>query len=616
MAIHALSDEADRYTGQHAQLLIELRELFHAIEHESDLRLASYAARYPQGFTGDARNLADYLALRSRDLRPLQEQLVAAGLSSLGRGESQVRRNLARIISMLDGASGYSTAAMDDQHGAEQLESNTEQLFGKRENERYARIMVTLPTEAALQPRLVSQLVEKGVDCVRINCAHDGPDIWQQMIHHVRSAGNTAGRHVRIFMDLGGHKIRTGKIKDGPPVMHLRVGKDAFGNVSRPARVLLGSSQPDTASGLQYLPIDEELRRQLQPGDTLRFRDAREKRRVLTIQGQSACGDWIAESNAGIWLRPGTLLHWQRPNSKGKQVTAGKYRVREFPGKPQDIRLFRGDHLLLRNDTEPGSAKTTAAGLNRPAEIGCSHPAVVGLLKPGDHVWIDDGKLGCIVEQRCATGALLRVTQAGPKGVRIRSDKGINLPDTELPLPALTGQDLSDLDFVCAHADMVGLSFVRKLADIDALNRKLAARGRPDLPVVLKIETAAAVRNLPDLLLGSMGRQPLGVMIARGDLAVELGSVRMAEIQEEILWICEAARVPVVWATQVLDSFVRKGMVSRPEITDAAMSVRAECVMMNKGDYIVDAVGVLNNILTRMDAHQYKKVSRLRKLHW
>ena len=105
-------------------------------------------------------------------------------------------------------------------------------------------------------------------------------------------------------------------------------------------------------------------------------------------------------------------------------------------------------------------------------------------------------------------------------------------------------------------------------------------------------------------------------MIARGDLAVELGSVRLAEIQEEILWLCEAAHVPVIWATQVLETLAKHGAVSRPEITDAAMSVRAECVMLNKGDYILDALRVLGNILSRMEAHQQKKSTRLRALHW
>jgi pyruvate kinase len=103
-------------------------------------------------------------------------------------------------------------------------------------------------------------------------------------------------------------------------------------------------------------------------------------------------------------------------------------------------------------------------------------------------------------------------------------------------------------------------------------------------------------------------------MIARGDLAVECGYERLAEVQEELLWVCEAAHVPVVWATQVLESLAKGGMPSRAEITDAAMGERAECVMLNKGPYIHDAVRVLDDILRRMEAHQSKKTAMLRPL--
>lgn len=105
-------------------------------------------------------------------------------------------------------------------------------------------------------------------------------------------------------------------------------------------------------------------------------------------------------------------------------------------------------------------------------------------------------------------------------------------------------------------------------------------------------------------------------MIARGDLAVEIGWERMAEIQEEILWLAEAARVPVVWATQVLEQLIKQRLPSRAEMTDAAMSERAECVMLNKGPYVLDAVAALDDVATRMRAHQRKKSARLRALHW
>jgi pyruvate kinase len=116
------------------------------------------------------------------------------------------------------------------------------------------------------------------------------------------------------------------------------------------------------------------------------------------------------------------------------------------------------------------------------------------------------------------------------------------------------------------------------------------------------------------MLLSAMRMPCCGVMIARGDLAVECGFERLAEVQEEILWICEAAHVPVIWATQVLENLARDGIPSRAEITDAAMGHRAECVMLNKGPHIVSAVRVLDGILRRMQTHQAKKRAMLREL--
>ena len=131
---------------------------------------------------------------------------------------------------------------------------------------------------------------------------------------------------------------------------------------------------------------------------------------------------------------------------------------------------------------------------------------------------------------------------------------------------------------------------------------------------MLKIENRQAFESLPALLLASLRGSASGVMIARGDLAVELGWERLAEVQEEILWMCEAAHLPVVWATQVLETLAKTGLPSRAEITDAAMAVRAECVMLNKGPHILEAVRVLRDILDRMRDHQMKKRPMLRRL--
>ena len=181
-------------------------------------------------------------------------------------------------------------------------------------------------------------------------------------------------------------------------------------------------------------------------------------------------------------------------------------------------------------------------------------------------------------------------------------------------LPALTAKDIEDLSFVATHADVVELSFANTAGDVRQLQELLARFGNHQPAIVLKIETRRGFQNLPEMLLAAMRTPCCGVMIARGDLAVETGFERLAEVQEEILWICEAAHVPVIWATQVLETLAKTGMPSRAEITDAAMGIRAECVMLNKGPHVVSAVRALDDILRRMQAHQTKKSSMLREL--
>jgi pyruvate kinase len=156
---------------------------------------------------------------------------------------------------------------------------------------------------------------------------------------------------------------------------------------------------------------------------------------------------------------------------------------------------------------------------------------------------------------------------------------------------------------------------VRHERDVASLLEHMKRVGGEKLGMMLKIETRQGFERLPHLVLAAMHHHTAGVMIARGDLAVECGYERMAEVQEEILCICAAAHLPVVWATQVLETLAKKGMPSRAEISDAAMGERAECVMLNKGPHIVEAVSTLDDILRRMEAHQAKKSSRLRPLH-
>ncbi|MEI6621164.1 MAG: pyruvate kinase, partial [Actinomycetes bacterium] len=164
------------------------------------------------------------------------------------------------------------------------------------------------------------------------------------------------------------------------------------------------------------------------------------------------------------------------------------------------------------------------------------------------------------------TTAHIRITSAPLRGAKLRAEKGINVPDTEVPVPALTDSDLLDLDTAVQLADMVALSFVRRADDVALLLDELSLRGGDAVGIVVKIETVHGFRHLPDILRTAMRNERVGVMIARGDLAVEAGYERLAEVQEEILWLCEAAHLPVIWATEVLDGLARTGRATRSEI--------------------------------------------------
>jgi pyruvate kinase len=284
--------------------------------------------------------------------------------------------------------------------------------------------------------------------------------------------------------------------------------------------------------------------------------------------------------------------------------------VGDLPELELSHRVTLGDTIVLTRSLDPA----VATGAGEPHRIGCTLPEAFGAVSIGQRVWLDDGKIGAVVDAVAADEIHAEVTDVRPGGANLKAGKGINLPDTDLPLAALTPKDLEDLAFVVDHADIVNFSFVRREEDIRQLQDELARRGAEHVGIVLKIENATAFEHLPELLLTAMRSEIVGVMIARGDLAVEVGFERLAEVQEEIMWACEAAHIPVIWATQVLDTLARTGQSSRAEVTDAAMAVRAECVMLNKGPHITDAIFVLDSILTRMQSHQDKKRSLLRRL--
>ncbi|MGZ7027417.1 MAG: pyruvate kinase, partial [Acidimicrobiia bacterium] len=494
------------------------------------------------------------------------------------------------------------------------LSTHTAELLGPRPVGRDTRIMVTVPTEAATDPELLQRLLEAGMDVMRVNLAHDDQATWSEMLRHRRDAEKPSGRTCRVLMDLAGPKLRTGPLEPGPRVLRIRPRLDELGRVTQPAYVwLTGAREPSAprAEEATTLTVPRGFLKAIDVDGAVRFEDARGRRREMTIVNRSADGA-LAVLERTAFIVPGIELRVQRHAGERARI-----REEDVPALEGSIRVRLGDLLLLRRDLSPGRPPLLNEGgsVTSPAVIGCTLPEVFRGMKVGEPVWFDDGKIGGVAEDVGSDEIAVRVVRTRPNGSKLRGGRGINVPETDLPgLQALTPDDDSLLPFVVEHADLIGLSFVRSGEDIDALERRLEELGGEDLGILAKIETVAGFRNLPEILLELMRWPFSGVMIARGDLAVEGGYRRLAEVQEEILWLCEAAHLPAVWATQVLEGMAKTGTPSRAEITDAAMSTRAECVMLNKGPFIEDAIRTLDDILRRMREHQRKKQSRLRRL--
>ena len=479
------------------ELLAELRRIRDEVGIRADeIRKGWEPKLHRDAFWPGAENLADYLAFRSLDLRPVEAALAPWGLASLGRCEGRVMPSLRAIIANLElicrvNAETPRPDPADFRRGIDNLARNTQDILGPGSKGRRTHILVTLSPQAAEDKDHVRELIDAGMDCARINCAHGAPAEWAAMAGNVKSVGRKRRRDVRVLVDLAGPKVRTETV------------------------------------------ITPKKRKRVEPGDKI----------LLTF---------------------------------GKPVGNSEFAY----------------------------------------QASCTAPEVLRQVSVGADVSIKDGLIRGAIEAVLPEGLVMAVTRTPPRGQSLKAEKGINFPGTDLIVSPLSEDDAEALDFAVQHADIISYSFVQRPEDIALLQAEIARRDadRAHMPIVAKVETQLAFTNLPELIVQAAGNNPFAVMIARGDLAVEIGYERLSEVQEEILWLCEAAHVPVIWATQVLESIVKQGMPSRGEFTDAAMAERAECVMLNKGPYIAEGIRVLDNVLRRMEGHRLKRSTQLRPL--
>ncbi|MCB0637508.1 MAG: hypothetical protein KDC54_12855, partial [Lewinella sp.] len=294
-------------------------------------------------YRGSAANLIHYLALRTFNLRDVQAELSQRGLSSIGHSERYTLANIDNIIQLLrlvvgDEKQGNLKVGKHQatfRRSTDWLNENTQRLFGAGKHSFPTRTMVTMPSEAASDYRLIKRLLDSGMEIARINCSHDDEHTWEKMIKNLSKDTGELNTHCLVYMDLGGPKLRTGPVKE------------------------------------------------------------------------------------------------QKPKKKKK--------------KPVNyLTLHQGDRLhLYRTPVLGKDAKYDDLGnLIRPARIGVTLPAIFDHLENGQTIWFDDGSIGAQVLNVGKEYAILDVTQADINGSKLRGEKGINLPETTVDLPALTEEDL------------------------------------------------------------------------------------------------------------------------------------------------------------------------------
>lgn len=268
-----------------------------------------------------------------------------------------------------------------------------------------------------------------------------------------------------------------------------------------------------------------------------------------------------------------------------------KLRVGELEGG--SLELKEGDEIILTTEKMVGTKE----------KIYVSYQNLAKDVKPGERIFFDDGKMEVqLVKVLNDKEVLIRVSLGGT----LLPKKGVNLPDSELTMPSLTPKDIEDLEFIIDNnLDWVALSFVRKAVDITDLKKRIKSRNSM-IKVVAKIEMPEALKNIRDIIVESDG-----IMVARGDLGVEVPVEQVPILQKEIIRKCMHRAKPVIVATQMMESMMERTKPNRSEVTDVANAVLegADAVMLSgetaMGDYPTLVVEMMSKIIQEVERTVY-----------
>ncbi len=600
--------------------MLDIKLMQSALKEISEIRKTLQDAKHGVDFNlprfESLLNLKQYLILRSKDQTKLQEKLFLLSLSSLGSSSAHVAGRVETLYEQISSSLTCSDIPQEEinclgiKEAIKLASTNSAMLFGGKIKSKLSKqttaIMVTLPSNASDNDgKLIRELADSGVKAFRINSAHDSAEVWNSMAKVIANINESRDEDskIKIFVDLAGPKIRTGRIRKVETPVEIGSNKAPQDLLVFYSKDMITKPKTKDAQTQKKEPaqivIEKEFFQTLKEGEQFKIKDSNKKKVLVNVVK-------IYDDYAKCEIEKKVYLN----NDSKVSMSTQKGKIFGVQKRIEPIRLFKNDLIdITENDTLGRSAIYDENNtLLKPILISGSFSGIIKYIDLGEKIFIDDGKIGLEVIQKNSNSIRCKVFLAKSKGTLLKEEKGINFPSTNVKIKALTKVDKINALSVMGFVDTFNLSFTQNAEDVLDLQNLLKKYERTDIGIVAKIETNRAVVNMPEILEQLLKCEKSGVMIARGDLAIEVGFQKLAYIQEELLDICDAAHMPVIWATQVLESQMKNNLPSRAEITDAAMSSRAECVMLNKGAFAIDTIGVLIHILD--DMHSIFKKNR------
>ena len=418
--------------------------LEHAARSVDELRRAALAAE--QEFAAEleaaapsmresAYNLVHYLAVRRHDVRELQDELTRLGLSSLGRMEAHVMASLQAVLEVLCTLRDQPVPAaiaeappVTFKTGNALLAAHADAILGPARRGRATRIMVTMPGEAAEQPALIRDLVEAGMEVMRINCAHDTPKVWERMVRHLRRAERETGKRCAVSFDLAGPEAAHGTDRARAGGGEVAAGTRHASVSSRIPRAF-GSSRActKTTSTTRRFPSRATC-------SPRRSRATASSSPTPAIA--SACCTWSRSTRASACAKPTR----RRTSCRARACRCGARDARSrrawwapLPAVEQWIALRPGDVLDVVRGEMPGrdAVHDDDGRVLEPAFVSCALPEVFVGVRVGEPMLFDDGKIRGTIRAVNADRIRVEITAVAGGAAKLRAEKGINLPDID-----------------------------------------------------------------------------------------------------------------------------------------------------------------------------------------